>query len=189
MGKIIEIRWHGRAGQGVVTAAQTVAELLAAEGKYVQGFPDFGAEKRGAPIMAFNRISDSPVRIHSSIENPNYVVVADPSLIGLVDLTFGSNDDTVFIFNATFEPSFLKEKLSIKGDVFSIDATGIALEEIGRGIPNIPLVTVLINVMGLMKPDALKAGIKKSLEKRFNQTIVESNLRTVDRALKEVKKA
>ncbi len=189
MGKIIEIRWHGRAGQGVVTAAQTVAELLAAEGKYVQGFPDFGAEKRGAPIMAFNRVSDEPIRIHSLIETPDYIVVADPSLIGLVDLTGGVKDETVFIFNAAFEPKLLKEKLSIKGDVYSLDATGIAIEEIGRGIPNIPLVTVLVKVMGLMNEDDLKAGIRKSLEKRFNQTIVESNLRTVNRALKEVKKS
>ena len=109
-----EIRWHGRAGQGVVTAAATLADVLSDEKDiHVQAFPEFGAEKRGAPILAFNRISTKPIRSHSQVYYPDIVIVTDPSLLGMVDISSGAKEDALFILNTTFETELIREKLSL----------------------------------------------------------------------------
>jgi pyruvate ferredoxin oxidoreductase gamma subunit len=185
----IEIRWHGRAGQGVVTAAVTLADVLAGEeGKYVQAFPEFGAEKRGAPILAFNRISQRPIRTHSQVYEPDIVVVTDPSLLGLIDVTEGAKEDALFLFNTTFDLSLVRKRLNLGSrKVYALDAYTIAREEIGRPIPNVPLVAALIKVTGLLEPEKFRAKLEASLSKKLRPEVVASNLRTVERAFREVK--
>lgn len=185
----IEIRWHGRAGQGVVTAAVTLADVLAGEeGKYVQAFPEFGAEKRGAPILAFNRISQKPIRSHSQVYEPDIVVVTDPSLLGLIDVTDGAKEDAIFLLNTTFDIPLVRKGLNLgTRKVYALDAYTIAREEIGRPIPNVPMVAALIKVTGLLESKKFMEKLKASLSKKLRPEVVASNLRTVERAFKEVK--
>ncbi|MGB2763944.1 MAG: 2-oxoacid:acceptor oxidoreductase family protein [Candidatus Aminicenantaceae bacterium] len=185
----IEIRWHGRAGQGVVTAAVTLADVLSSEEDiHVQAFPEFGAEKRGAPILAFNRISKKPIRSHSQVYYPDIVVVTDPSLLSMVDVSSGAKDDAIFLMNTTFDISLIREKLSL-GDkkIYSLDAYTIASDELGKAIPNVPMVTALVKVTGLMEIDKFKERIRIALSKKLRPDVVEKNMRTIDRAFKEVK--
>ncbi len=189
MKETIEIRWHGRAGQGVVTAAVTLADVLSSEkGIHVQAFPEFGAEKRGAPILAFNRISKKPIRSHSQVYYPDIIVVTDPSLLGMVDISSGAKDDAIFLMNTTFDVSLIRERLSL-GDrkIYSLDAYTIATDELGRAIPNVPMVTALMKVTELMGLQKFKEKIKVSLGKKLRPEVVEMNMRTIDRAFKEVK--
>jgi pyruvate ferredoxin oxidoreductase gamma subunit len=189
MKETIEIRWHGRAGQGVVTAAVTLADVISPEKDlYVQAFPEFGAEKRGAPILAFNRISQKPIRSHSQVYYPDIVVVTDPSLLGLVDISSGAKKDAIFLMNTTFDISLVREKLEL-GDrkIYGLDAYTIAIDELGRAIPNVPMVAALVKIKEFVKLDDFKERLKKSLSKKLRPEVVEMNMRTVDRALKEVK--
>jgi pyruvate ferredoxin oxidoreductase gamma subunit len=189
MKETIEIRWHGRAGQGVVTAAVTLADVLSTEkGKYVQAFPEFGAEKRGAPILAFNRISTKPVRTHSQVYSPDIVVVTDPSLLCLVDISDGAKEDAIFLMNTTFDISLIREKLQLGNrKIYALDAYTIARDELGRAIPNVPMVAALIKITRLLDLKKFEENIKKSLSKKLRPEVVEQNLRTIDRAFKEVK--
>lgn len=189
MKELIEIRWHGRAGQGVVTAAVTLADVLSSEkNKYVQAFPEFGAEKRGAPILAFNRISKKPIRTHSHVYYPDIVVVTDPSLLGVVDISGGSKEDAIFLINTTFDINLIREKLSLgKRKIYALDAYTIASDELGRAIPNVPMVAALVKITELMDLKKFKDKIKISLGKKLRPEVVEKNVRTIDRALKEVK--
>lgn len=189
MKETMEIRWHGRAGQGVVTAAVTLADVLSSEeGKFVQAFPEFGAEKRGAPILAFNRISRKPIRTHSQVYYPDIVVVTDPSLLGLVDISDGAKEDAVFLMNTTFDVPLVRERLGL-GDrkIYALDAYTIARDELGRTIPNVPMVAALVKILDLMDLDKFKEKIKISLSKKLRPEVVEMNMRTIDRAVKEVK--
>ena len=189
MKETIEIRWNGRAGQGVVTAAVTLADVISPEKDlYVQAFPEFGAEKRGAPILAFNRISQKPIRSHSQVYYPDIVVVTDPSLLGLVDISSGAKEDAIFLMNTTFDISLVREKLELgERKIYGLDAYTIAIDELGRAIPNVPMVAALVKITELVKLDDFKERLKKSLGKKLRPEVVEMNLRTVDRALKEVK--
>ncbi len=189
MKETIEIRWHGRAGQGVVTAAVTLADVLAAEkGRYVQAFPEFGAEKRGAPILAFNRISQKPIRTHSQVYYPDVVAVTDPSLLGLVDITEGAKDDCVFILNTTIDIPLVRKRLDLgERKIYALDAYTIARAELGRAIPNVPMVAALVKVLNLMDLVRFKENLKLSLSKKLRPEVVEMNLRTIDRAFQEVK--
>jgi len=189
MKETLEIRWHGRAGQGVVTAAVTLADVLSSEkGKYVQAFPEFGAEKRGAPILAFNRISQRPIRSHSQVYYPDIVVVTDPSLLGLVDISEGAKDDAIFLMNTTFEIPMIRERLNLgERKIYGLDAYSIARDELGRAIPNVPMVAALVKILNLMDLNKFRENIKISLAKKLRPEVVEMNLRTIDRAFKEVK--
>ena len=185
----IEIRWHGRAGQGVVTAAVTLADVLSTEkGKYVQAFPEFGAEKRGAPILAFNRISKKVIRTHSQVYSPDIVVVTDPSLLGLVDISDGAKDDAFFLINTTFDLGLIRKNLKLGNrKIFGLDAYTIARDELGKAIPNVPMVAALVKITELMDLGRFKENIKGSLSKKLRKEVVEMNLRTIDRAFREVK--
>jgi pyruvate ferredoxin oxidoreductase gamma subunit len=191
MRETIEIRWHGRAGQGVVTAAVTLADVLSAEkGTYVQAFPEFGAEKRGAPILAFNRISTKPIRTHSQVYEPDVVVVTDPSLLGLIDVSEGAKSDALFVMNTTFDLGLIKKELRLEGHwLFGLDAYAIAREELGRAIPNVPLVAALVKIMDLLDLDTFRRNIEVSLSKKLRPEVVAMNMKTIDRALKEIKEA
>lgn len=189
MKETIEIRWHGRAGQGVVTAAVTLADVLSSEkGKYVQAFPEFGAEKRGAPILAFNRIGQKPIRTHSQVYSPDIVIVTDPSLLGLVDISDGAREDAIFLMNTTFDISLIRKTLGLgQRKIYGLDAYSIARDELGKAIPNVPMVAALVKITGLMDLKKFRENIKISLAKKLRPEVVEMNLRTIDRALKEVR--
>jgi pyruvate ferredoxin oxidoreductase gamma subunit len=189
MKETIEIRWHGRAGQGVVTAAVTLADVLSSEkDTFVQAFPEFGAEKRGAPILAFNRISKKPIRIHSQVYDPDIVVVTDPSLLGMIDVTSGAKEDAFFLINTTYDISFIREKLPLgERKVYALDAYTIARDEINRAIPNVPMVSALVKITKFMDRDNFKQKMEIALEKKLRPEVVEMNLRTIDRAFEEVK--
>jgi pyruvate ferredoxin oxidoreductase gamma subunit len=185
----LEIRWHGRAGQGVVTAAATLADVLSSEkGIHVQAFPEFGAEKRGAPILAFNRLSKKPIRTHSQVYYPDIVVVTDPTLLGLVDISSGAKDDAIFLMNTTFDIPLVRERLSLgKRKIYALDAYAIASKELGKAIPNVPMMAALVKITGMMDLEKFKKRVEVSLSKKLRQDVVEKNMRTVDRAFREVK--
>ena len=189
MKETLEIRWHGRAGQGVVTAAVTLADVLSSEkGRYVQAFPEFGAEKRGAPIMAFNRISQKPIRTHSQVYYPDIIVVTDPSLLGLVDIADGAKEDTLFLMNTTFDVPLIRERLNLgERKIYALDAYTIARDEIGRAIPNVPMVAAMIKVLNLMDLEKFRKNLEVSLSKKLRAEVVKMNLKTVSRAFEEVK--
>jgi pyruvate ferredoxin oxidoreductase gamma subunit len=184
----IEIRWHGRAGQGVVTAAVTLADVISTEKDlYVQAFPEFGAEKRGAPILAFNRISKKPIRSHSQVYYPDIVVVTDPSLLGTVDVSSGAKEDAIFLMNTTFDIDLIRKRLSLeKKKIYALDAYTIAQDELGRAIPNVPMVSALVKITGLMDLDKFTKNVRVSLGKKLRPEVVEKNMNTIDRAFKEV---
>lgn len=188
MSNLLEIRWHARGGQGAKTASTLLAESALSAGKYVQGFPEYGPERMGAPILAFNRIGDDPITIHSNVENPDVVMVLDPSLLGSVDVTHGLKDDGVVIINTTASPSELKEKLGTKTKVATVDASGISVASIGRDIPNTPMMGALLKVREFLPFEGFMEQMKEDLGRRFHgrQAIVEGNLNAIRRAYQEV---
>jgi pyruvate ferredoxin oxidoreductase gamma subunit len=191
MSNVVEIRWHGRGGQGAKTAALLLAESASQVGKFIQGFPEYGPERMGAPVTAYNRISDKPIRIHCNIANPNVVVVLDPTLIGTTtDVAKGVHEDGIFIINTNKSPEEMRKKLGIKtGKVYTVDANQISLETIGRVIPNTPLMGALIRVTGIIPYEAFVEDTKKQLEKKFRSKpeVIEGNLKAIERAYQEVK--
>jgi pyruvate ferredoxin oxidoreductase gamma subunit len=188
---VIEIRWHGRAGQGAKTGALLVGEAASGAGRYIQAFPEYGPERMGAPVVAYNRISREPITLHCGIENPRYVVILDTTLAGQIDMTAGVPDGGAMIVNASWSPAEAREKLGITNPsvrVYTIDATAISLENIGRPIPNTPMLGALNRVAGLLDIDSLLASVRKKLEQRFRNRpeIVEGNVEAVRRAYEEV---
>ena len=152
--RLTELRWHGRGGQGAVTAAKMVAELAAERGKYFQAFPEYGPERSGAPIVAFTRRSTEPIQIYSAIEHPNVVLVLDPTLLGTVDVTDGAPDDAIVVVNTDESPAALCAHVDFGGRrVMTVAATVIAQETIGKAIPNTPMVGALAKATGLFTLD------------------------------------
>jgi pyruvate ferredoxin oxidoreductase gamma subunit len=188
MQRLTEIRWHARAGQGAVTAAKVVAETALAADQYLQAMPEYGPERMGAPIKAFTRISDEPIEIHCNIEHPNVVVVLDDSLLDIVDVAEGLTDDGVIIINTCTPPEQVRARLNLPpgAKVACVDASGIALDTIGRDIPNTPMVGALIKLTGCVDMDAFKSLLAKNLSKKFGQEMIDANWASVDRAYEEV---
>ena len=190
MAKLTEIRWHGRGGQGAKTAALLFGEAALSEGKYIQAFPEYGPERTGAPVQSFNRVSEEPIRIHCHVKSPDVVVVLDPTLIGPVDITSGLKDDGVVIINTAASASEMREKLGLNGQkVFTIDASKIARETIGRDIPNTPMLGALVKATGLLTYKTVMEDTRKKLEKKFRgrPEIIEGNLKAIERAYSEIK--
>lgn len=130
---MIEIRWHGRGGQGAKTASLLLADAAFNTGKYIQGFPEYGPERMGAPITAYNRISDTPITIHSNIYEPDYVVVVDDTLLDSVNVTAGLKESGAVVINTTRNPEEIKSKIKgYKGEVYTIDARKISLETLRK---------------------------------------------------------
>jgi pyruvate ferredoxin oxidoreductase gamma subunit len=183
-----EVRWHARGGQGAKTAAALVAEVALVEGKYSQGFPEYGPERMGAPIRGFTRIAEAPIRIHSAVYYPDAVVVLDDTLLDTVDVTENLSSDGVVIVNTKLSPDDLKKKLSNHGKgVFQVDASQISLDEIGRDIPNTPMIGALVKASECVGIDTVLEDTKKKLGKKFNEKIVQGNLKAVQRGYEEVK--
>jgi len=188
---IVEIRWHGRGGQGAKTAALLFADAALSEGKYIQAFPEYGPERMGAPVQSFNRISDEPITLHCGISSPKYVVVLDPTLMSSVDVLAGVPDDGMIVINTSKSPeeikAFLKNK---KVRTFTVDASKIAMETIGRDIPNTPMLGAMAAATGLLNYERLLKDLEQKLSKKFasKKEIIAGNLNAVKRAYEEVKK-
>jgi pyruvate ferredoxin oxidoreductase gamma subunit len=184
---LTEIRWHGRGGQGAKTAATMVAEAALEEGKYSQGFPEYGPERMGAPIRGYTRISDAPIRLHCPISAPDVVVVLDATLIGTEDLAEGLKEKGAILINTPESPAALRARLGIQqGRVYTVDATRIAIETIGRPIPNTPMIGALIRVSGSMKLETVYEDIRHKFLKKLGERGVQGNINAVKRAYEEV---
>ncbi len=190
MKEMIEIRWHGRGGQGAVTAAKIIADSAVYGGQYVQAFPEFGAERAGAPVASFNRISSEPIYMHSQIEHPGIVLVLDPTLTESVNVLEGMPDDGTLIINTNKKPADIKKELGITGGikVFTVDASTISKETIGRDIPNTPMLGALIRATNLLDFKEMLDDTKKKLEKKFKSKpeVIAGNIKAIERAYNEV---
>ncbi len=188
MSNLLEIVWHGRGGQGAKTAATVVAEAAVREGKYSQGFPEYGPERMGAPMRGFTRISDGPIRRHCAVADPQIIVVLDPTLLEVIDLTDGSTKDRVMVVNTPLEPAALRDELGVKGGrLYTVDATGISLDELKRPIPNVPMIGALLKATGILKLETVFDELREKFGKKFADSVVQGNLRAVERAYKEVR--
>lgn len=189
MAEILEFRWHGRGGQGAVTAAKVFAEAALAEGKFIQAFPEYGPERAGAPLAAYNRVSDEAIYVHCAVKEPSYVMVVDPSLLtGGVDVTKGAHKDALYLVNTRKSPKEVRAIMGLTGGkVFTVDATGISREELGRPLPNTPMLGALSKISGQIGVETLAAALKRRLGKKFNEKIVNANLRMAQRGHEEVK--
>jgi len=191
MDNLIEIRWHGRGGQGAKTASLLLADAAFNTGKYIQGFPEYGPERMGAPITAYNRISDTPITIHSNIYEPDYVVVVDDTLLEAVDVTAGLKEDGAIVINTTKGADYLKSVLKgYKGNVYTIDARKVSMEALGKYFPNTPMLAAIVKVSGIMSDEALLADMEGSFKHKFAKKpeVIAPNMKALELALKEVKK-
>ena len=191
MNNLIEIRWHGRGGQGAKTASLLLADAAFNTGKYIQGFPEYGPERMGAPITAYNRISDAPITIHSNIYEPDYVVVVDDTLLESVDVTAGLKEDGAIVINTTKNYDYLKNVLNgYKGKVYTIDARAISMEALGKYFPNTPMLAAIVKVSGIMTDEEFLNDMQGSFKHKFAKKpeVIEGNMKALELALKEVKK-
>lgn len=189
MAKIKEMRWHARAGQGAVTAAKLYAEAAMAGGKHVQAFPEYGPERMGAPIQAFNRTSEYPITIHCHVKSPEIVIVVDDTLLPVVDVTQGLLEDGTVLINTEKSPDEVRQL--IPGDrrtIYVLPATKIALETLGRPIPNTPILGALAKIRGEVEIEHLFEEIRNTLGKKFTQKVAEGNNEAIRRGYEEVKK-
>ncbi len=191
MSKKMDVRWHGRAGQGAVTAAKTLAELISQEeGVYAQGFAVYGAEKRGAPVIAFTRVSDKVIRDHSEHMEPDIVLLLDPTLLGLVNVKEGLKKDGKVIVNTAFDKESVIKELGLEGyDVYVVDANKISMEAMGRAIPNTPMIGALAKVTGLFTKEEVSNGVIELLKEagKFPQKVIDGNRQAIEKAYEEVK--
>lgn len=189
MSQLIEIRWHARAGQGAVTAAKLVAETALSQGRYMQAMPEYGPERTGAPLKAYTRVCDEPIEVHNNIVNPQIVVVLDETLLDIENVTTGIKEDGTIVLNSRMAPEEAREKLGVGEGIVvaTVDASGIAMDAIGRNIPNTPIVAALSKVTGVIPIDSLVEHLKTSFAKKFSQEVIDANLESVYRAYEEVR--
>ena len=191
MSKKMDIRWHGRAGQGAVTAAKTLAELISQEeGIYAQGFAVYGAEKRGAPVVAFTRVDEKPIRDHSEYMEPDIVLLLDPTLLGLVDVKEGLKKTGKVIVNTAFSKEEVIKELGLEGyEVYVVDANRISKETLGKAIPNTPMIGALSKVTGLFTKEEVANGVVELLKEtgKFPEKVIEGNKKAIEIAYEEVK--
>lgn len=191
MHDLIEIRWHGRGGQGAKTASLLLADAAFNTGKYIQGFPEYGPERMGAPITAYNRISSSPITIHSNIYEPDYVVVVDDTLLESVDVTAGLKDSGAIIINTTKDNDYLKQVLSnYSGNIYKIDARKVSMETLGKYFPNTPMLAAVVKVSEIMSEQEFLDDMVGSFKHKFAKKpeVIEGNMKALEMALKSVEK-
>ena len=191
MKDLIEIRWHGRGGQGAKTASLLLADAAFNTGKYIQGFPEYGPERMGAPITAYNRISDNPIRIHSNIYEPDYVVVVDDTLLETVDVTAGLKQDGSIIINTTKSGEEIKNVLSnYNGNIYTIDARKVSMETLGKYFPNTPMLAAIVKVSEIMNDNDFLEDMKGSFAHKFAKKpeVIEGNMKALELALHEIQK-
>ena len=188
---LIEIRWHGRGGQGAKTASLLLADAAFNTGKYIQGFPEYGPERMGAPITAYNRISSNPITVHSNIYEPDYVVVVDDTLLESVDVTAGLKPTGAIVINTTKDSEFLKEHLKgYEGEIYKIDARKISMETLGKYFPNTPMLAAIVKVSKIMTDEEFLNNMQGSFKHKFAKKpeVIEGNMKALEMALKEVEK-
>lgn len=191
MDNLIEIRWHGRGGQGAKTASLLLADAAFNTGKYIQGFPEYGPERMGAPITAYNRISDNPITVHSNIYEPDYVVVVDDTLLETVDVTSGLKETGGIVINTTKSEEYLRSVLKgYNGNIYTIDARKVSMEALGKYFPNTPMLAAIVKVTGIMPEDAFLKDMEGSFKHKFAKKpeVIEGNMKAIQLALNEVKK-
>ena len=189
MNNIVEIRWHGRGEQGAKTASLLLADAAFNTGKYVQGFPEYGPERMGAPITAYNRISSERSTVHSNIYEPDYVVVVDETLLSAVDVTAGLKVEGAIVINSGKAPAELRPLLKgYRGKVCTIDAGKISEEELGKNFPNTPMLAAIVKVSGVVDADAFVKDIEASFHHKFasKPQVIEGNMRALKRSMEEV---
>jgi len=186
----IEIRWHGRGGQGAKTACLLLADVAFSSGKQVQGFPEYGPERMGAPITAYNRISDEKNRLHSNIYNPDYVVVVDETLLHTVDVTAGLSEEGAIIINSTKEPAELRKLLGgYKGQVCTVDAEKISMETLGKNFPNTPMLAAAVKVSNVVENRKFIRDMEESFRHKFatKPNVIEGNMKALRMSMDQVK--
>jgi pyruvate ferredoxin oxidoreductase gamma subunit len=190
MKDFFEIRWHGRGGQGAKTVALLLADAALATGKYIQAFPEYGPERMGAPVQSFNRLADREITIHSSVENPDVVVVLDQSLMNSIDTTEGLSEGGVIIVNTVKKPSEIRTLCKIRKGIkiFTVDASKISIEEIGSNKPNTPMFGALVKATGILDFDKMIFDTEDKLKKKFKNKpeVVGGNVKSIRRAYQEV---
>ena len=188
MTEMTEIRWHGRGGQGAVTAAKILAQAALGEGRHIQAFPEYGAERRGAPVRAFTRISEEPIYIHSPIHTPDAVAVLDSTLLDAVDVTEGLPEAGILVVNTLESPGTIRKRLTLKGrKIFTVDATQISIDCIGKPIPNAPMIGAVMKATGILPLESLVDGFRNKFSEKFRPEVIEGNIKAIKRAYKEVK--
>ena len=191
MNELIEIRWHGRGGQGAKTASLLLADAAFNTGKYIQGFPEYGPERMGAPITAYNRISTNPITIHSNIYEPDYVVVVDDSLLETINVTAGLKDDGAIVINSTKDGNYIRSKLKdYKGDIYKIDARKISMETLGKYFPNTPMLAAIVKVSKIMTDEEFLNDMQGSFKHKFAKKpeVIEGNMKALEMALTSIEK-
>ena len=186
---MFDIRWHARGRQGAKTASLLLADAAFNTGKYIQGFPEYGPERMGAPITAYNRISDTPIRVHSNIYDPDYVVVVDDTLLQGVDVTNGLKENGAILINSNKTPEQLRQYLNgYKGKIYTIDATRISLDCLKANFPNTAMLSAIIKITGIMTKDQLLTDMKESFKHKFARKpdVIEPNMQAIERAYDEV---
>ena len=190
MKDIVEIRWHGRGGQGAKTASLLLADAAFNTGKYVQGFPEYGPERMGAPITAYDRISTQRCTVHSNIYEPDYVVVVDESLIDSVPVTAGLKEEGAIVINSSKDPEEIRPLLKgYKGRVCTIDANKISEEELGKVFPNTPMLAAIVKISGVVEENEFIKDMEGSYKHKFasKPQVIEGNMRALKRSMEEVK--
>ena len=191
MSNLIEIRWHGRGGQGAKTASLLLADAAFNTGKYIQGFPEYGPERMGAPITAYNRISDEPITVHSNIYNPDYVVVVDDTLLDAVDVTSGLKETGAIVINSTKDNETLKSKLNgYNGGIYKLDAKSISIEALGKYFPNTPMLAAIVKVTNVMSEESFIADMEGSFKHKFAKKpeVIDGNMKALTLALERLEK-
>ncbi|MGD8238912.1 MAG: 2-oxoacid:acceptor oxidoreductase family protein [Armatimonadota bacterium] len=187
---LTEVVWHGRGGQGAKTAGYILGEAAMEEGKTIQAFPEYGAERRGAPMKSYVRISDAPIRLRCAITNPEVVAVLDESLMRSIDVSEGMSEGGTLVVNSSDAPSELEQYVSADGiSIYTVNATQIALDCFGRPIPNTPMLGALAKVTDLVSLQGAQESVRKKLAGKLAPAVLEGNMNAIERAYEEVQGA
>ncbi|MFA5033584.1 MAG: 2-oxoacid:acceptor oxidoreductase family protein [bacterium] len=190
MSDIFEVRWHGRGGQGAKTAALLFGDAIMSTGKYFQAFPEYGPERMGAPVQAFNRSSAEPITMHCGIKEPRVVVILDPTLMETQPVTEGLKADGIILVNTNASADSLRQKLKLTNQkICTVDASGISRELLGKELPNTPMLGALVRVTDVIGIDDLIKFVEKTLGKKFRgkPEVIKGNIDSIRRAYDEVK--
>jgi pyruvate ferredoxin oxidoreductase gamma subunit len=189
LNEAVEIRWHGRGGQGAKTACMLLADVAFNSGKHVQGFPEYGPERMGAPITAYNRITDEHCKVHSNIYTPDYVVVVDETLLKSVDVAKGLKETGALIINSKKTPEEIRPLLNgYQGKVCAIDAERISMETLGKNFPNTPMLGAVVKVSGVIEEERFIRDTRDSFEHKFatKPHLVDGNMKALIKSMEEV---
>ena len=190
LNEAVEIRWHGRGGQGAKTACLLLADVAFSSGKHVQGFPEYGPERMGAPITAYNRITDEHCKVHSNIYTPDYVVVVDETLLKSVDVTSGLKESGALIINSRKSPEEIRRLTGgYKGKICVVDAEKISMEILGKNFPNTPMLAAVVKVSNVIDSERFIKDMKESFQHKFahKENLIEGNMKALTKAMEEVK--